>query len=66
MLLILSLPGLRMYVIVFPADHLANPLLVLAWPQPVCDSVLCLLIILLILSLSLPGLSLYVIVFGAS
>jgi hypothetical protein len=66
MLLILSLPGLRMYVIVFPADHFADPLTVFAWPQYVCVCVLCLLIILLILSLSLPGLSLYVIVFGAS
>ena len=65
MLLILSLPGLRMYVIVFPAHHLAHPLLVLAWPQWVCDCVLCLLSILLILSLSLPGLSMYVIVFCA-
>src|SRR6202041_3320019 len=39
--------------------------LVLTLPQPVCDCVLCLLIILLILSLSLPGLRMYVIVLHA-
>ena len=62
MLLILSLPGLRMYVIVVPADYLADPLFGHVWPQYVCDCVLCLLIILLILFLALPGLSGYVIV----
>jgi hypothetical protein len=48
-----------------PAEYPADPLLVFACHQQVCDRVLCLLNILLILCWSLLAISMYVIMFCA-